>query len=287
MPLTLTVLSFSSTLQTVLSPCHLLYLLRSKSKSVSGAAQVLTLDLPITPARLFSRSPAWKGKRSLMETLHALLIHPRPGQIDEVPRQVGLLIERLPSLPELLVGRFFRSQGEAHTYLLLTTWDPGAGDQLLADDLLETPDHEAAAPKPERAYRLILPALVEGEIEEWFLHYRWGYSRSGWEARSALVIIVSHLDGQESVLQQRWIAGLRTLAGETPLAQMFLARSAPTEEPEATPLFLCYLGCSSDEEVQTVRAHPLYEEILNWLSRFARVRTYEFTPLFPDYRAPA
>jgi hypothetical protein len=68
---------------------------------------------------------------------------------------------------------------------------------------------------------------------------------------------------------------------------MFLARTAPTETPEAAPLFLCYLGCASDEEVQAVRAHPLCEEILNWLGRFARVRTYDFTPLFPDYRAPA
>ena len=222
-----------------------------------------------------------------METLHALLIHPYPGQIDEVPRQVGLLIERLPSLPELLVGRFFRSQGEAHTYLLLTTWDSGAGSQLLADDLLDSPPGDSPAQKPERAYRLIVPTPVAGEVEEWFLHYRWGYSRSGLEARSALVVIVSNLEGQESLIQQRWIAGLRTLAGETPLGQIFLARSTPAEAGETAPLFLCYLGCPSDEDVQAVRAHPLYEEILNWLSRFARVRAFDFAPLFPDYHAPA
>lgn len=222
-----------------------------------------------------------------METLHALLIHPYPGQNDEVPRQVGLLIERLPSLPELLVGRFFRSQGEAHTYLLLTTWDPGAGNQLSADDLLEAPAGDSAAQKPERSYRLLLPPSVEGEIEEWFLHYRWGYSRSGLEARAALIVIVSHIEGQEQLIQQRWIAGLRALAGETPLGQIFLARSAPAEAGDLAPLFLCYLGCPSDEEIQAVRSHPIFDEILNWLTRFARVRTFDVAPLFPDYRAPA
>ncbi|HEY7347028.1 MAG TPA: hypothetical protein VH599_01820 [Ktedonobacterales bacterium] len=220
-----------------------------------------------------------------METLHALLIHPYPGQIDKAPRELGWLIERLPALPELLVARFFRSQGEAHTYLILTTWDPEAGRKMEGDDLMESAGSAVALQRPDQ-YRLTLPGQVEGETEEWFLRYIWGYSRSGVEARHAIVLVVSRIVGQQTHMRQRWIAGLRTLAAEAPLGQIFLARTSPQEAREAEPLFLCYLGCASDEASQAVRAHPLYEEIVNWLSRFAQVRSFDFAPLFPDYHAP-
>jgi hypothetical protein len=224
-----------------------------------------------------------------MEILHALLMHPYPGQVDEVPRQLGLLIERLPTLPELLVARFFRSRGEAHTYLILTTWDPEARGKLEADDLMEeSPSSEQTLQGPARAYRLTLPGLIEGETEEWFLRYSWGYSRAGLEAGHAIVLVVSRLARQETRMRERWIAGLRALAAETPLAQVFIAYSIPQGTSELPPpLFLCYLACPSDEEVQAVRAHPIYDEIVNWLSRFALVRTFDFVPLFPGYRAPA
>jgi hypothetical protein len=228
-----------------------------------------------------------KGYALPMETLHALLIHPYPGQVDQTPRELGLLIDRLPSLPELLVARFFRSQGEAHTYLILTTWDPEAGRKLGGDDLLESASDDLAGQKPDQTYRLTLPGPVEGETEEWLLRYTWGYSRSGLEARHAIILLVSKIAGQENQIRQRWIAGLRALATEAPLGQIFLARSIPQEAEEAGPLFLCYLGCPSDEAVQEVHTHSIYEEIVNWLSRFAQVRSFDFAPLFPDYRAPA
>lgn len=221
-----------------------------------------------------------------METLHALLIHPYPGQIDEAPRELSWAIERLPALPELLVARFFRSPGEAHTYLILTTWDPEAGRKIRQDDVLENPEEAQGLPRPEHLYRLALPGPIEGEMEEWFLHYIWGYSRSGMEARHALVLVVSRSAGQESQNRQRWIAGLRALAAEAPVGQVFLARSIPQATNEAEPMFLCYLGCPSSEASKSVREHPIFDEIVNWLSRFAQVRSFDFAPLFPDYRAP-
>jgi hypothetical protein len=222
-----------------------------------------------------------------METLHALLIHPYPGQMNEAPREVGWLIERLPALPELLVARFFRSQGEAHTYLILTTWDPEAGRRIRGDEATESQGSAQGPAGAEQLYRLPLPGPVEGETEEWFLRYTWGYSRSGLDTAHAMVLIVGRSSGQEQQMRQRWIAGLRALAAETPLGQIFLARSIPQGTPEAEPLFLCYLGCPSDEASKAVREHPIYEEIVNWLSRFAQVRSFDFAPLFPDYRAPA
>ncbi len=222
----------------------------------------------------------------MMETLHALLIHPHPGQIDEAPRELGWFIERLPTLPELLVARFFRSQGEAHTYLILTTWDPEAQRKLEKDHTLESAG-APAFPRPDQPGRLALPGPVGGENEEWFLHYIWGYSRSGLEARHAIVLLVGKIAGQEAQMHQRWIAGLRALAAEVPLGQIFLARSIPQGASAAEPLFLCYLGCPSDETRQALHAQPLYEEMVNWLSRFAQVRSFDFAPLFPDYRAPA
>jgi len=229
-----------------------------------------------------------QGERLLMETLHALLLHPYPGQIDEAPRQLGLLIERLPALPELLVARFFRSQGEAHTYLILTTWDAEAGRKSETDDPLESAANDLALQRPDRAYRLTLPGLMQGETEEWFLRYTWGYSRSGLEARHAIVLVVSGVTGQQGYMRKQWIAGLRTLATEAPVGQIFVARSIPQAPAEDTaPLFLCYLGCPSDAEVQAVRVQPIFEEIVTWLSRFAQVRSFDFAPLFPDYRAPA
>ncbi len=221
-----------------------------------------------------------------METLHALLIHPYPGQMNEAPRELGWFIERLPALPELLVARFFRSQGEAHTYLILTTWDPEADRKMDQDEALENPGGAQGLSRPDQLYRLALPEPIEGETEEWFLRYIWGYSRSGMEARHALVLVVSRTAGQENPMRQRWIAGLRALAAEAPVGQVFLARSISQGTEEADPMFLCYLGCPSDEACKAVRDHPIYEEIVNWLSRFAQVRGFEFAPLFPDYRAP-
>lgn len=222
-----------------------------------------------------------------METLQALLIHPYPGQMNDASREMGWFIERLPSLPELLVARFFRSQGEAHTYLILTTWDPEAGGNVKADD---SPENQGSVPgtsRPDHIYRLPLPGPIEGETEEWFLRYVWGYSRSGLDSRHALVFLVSRSAGQESQMRQRWIAGLRALAAETPVGHIFLAHSIPQGTKETEPLFLCYLGCPSAEASKAVREHPLFEEIGNWLSRFAHVRSFDFAPLFPDYRAPA
>jgi hypothetical protein len=222
-----------------------------------------------------------------METLHALLIHPYPGQMNETPRELVWLIERLPALPELLVGRFFRSQGEAHTYLFLTTWDPEAGRKLQGDDGTENQGNGQSISRPDHLNRLPLPGPVEGEIEEWFLRYIWGYSRSGLDARHAVVFIVSRSIGQEDQIRQRWIAGLRALAAETPLGHIFLARAIGQGPNEAEPLLLCYLGCPSAEASKAVREHPIFEEMGNWLSRFAHVRSFDFSPLFPDYRAPA
>ncbi|HLV99629.1 MAG TPA: hypothetical protein VKT82_13230 [Ktedonobacterales bacterium] len=221
-----------------------------------------------------------------METLHALLIHPYPGQMNEAPRELGWVIERLPALPELLGARFFRSQGEAHTYLILTTWDPEAGRKMDQDDTLEPEEGAQGLPRPDQLYRLALPGPIEGETEEWFLRYVWGYSRSGMEARHALVLVVSRSAGQENQMRQRWIGGLRALAAEVPIGQVFLARSIPQGAKETEPMFLCYLGCPSEEASKAVREHPLYDEIGNWLSRFAQVRAFDFAPLFPDYRAP-
>jgi hypothetical protein len=223
-----------------------------------------------------------------METLHALLMRPYPGHNDEIPRQLGLLMDRLPSLPELLVARFFSSQGEAHTYLVLTTWNPEAGDPLAADHPIELGSTDLALQRSERMYRLSLPATTEAETEEWVLRYLWGYSRSGLDARCSVVLFVRNPAGPEAQIRQRWIAGLRALAAETPLGQIFLARSIPQTEGEtAAPLFLCYLGCPSQEDIHTIRAHPYYEGIINWLSRFAQVRILEVAPLFPDYHSPA
>ncbi len=221
-----------------------------------------------------------------METLHALLIQPYPGQMNEAPRELGWAIERLPSLPELLVARFFRSQGEAHTYLILTTWDPEAGRKIAQDDALEPTEGTQAIARPDQLYRLALPGPIEGETEEWFLRYIWGYNRVGMEARHALVLVVSRCAGQEHQIRQRWVGGLRALAADAPVGQIFLARSVPHGTAETEPMFLCYLGCASDETSKAVREHPIYEEIVNWLSRFAQVRSFEFAPLFPDYRAP-
>jgi hypothetical protein len=222
-----------------------------------------------------------------METLHTLLMRPYPGQRDEVSRQLGLLIERLPSFPELLVARFFRSQGEAHTYLVFTTWNPEARDPL-AEEPGEPGTHDLEIRRPERMYRLTLPVIPEGETEEWLSRYIWGYSHSGLEARYGVVLFVDHPNGSEQQIRQRWIAGLRTLAAETSVGQIFLARNLPSSEGETAPShFLCYLGCPSEEELQVLRAHRYYEGILSWLGRFAQVRALEVAPLFPDYRAPA
>ena len=222
-----------------------------------------------------------------METLHTLLIHPYPGQMNETPRELGWLIERLPSFPELIAGRFFRSQGEAHTYLILTTWDPEAGRKLREEGAAEGQGNGQSISRPDHMYRLPLPGPIEGETEEWFLRYIWGYSRSGLEGRYAVVFIVSRSTGQETQMRQRWIAGLRALAAETPLGHIFLARTIPQGTKDAEPLFLCYLGCPSLEASKAVREHPLFDEIGSWLSRFAQVRSYDFAPLFPDYHTPA
>ncbi len=222
-----------------------------------------------------------------METLHALLIHPYPGQMNEAPREFGWIIERLPALPELLVARFFHSQGEANTYLILTTWDPEAGRKIKGDDAAEPTGSAQGFAKPEPVYRLPLPGLPGGETEEWFLRYIWGYSRSGLDAHHAIVLVVSRSAGPEQQMRQRWIAGLRALAAQAPLGQIFLAASPPQGTREAEPLFLCYLGCPSAEASRAVHEHPIFEEIINWLSRFAQVRSFDFVPLFPDYRAPA
>lgn len=223
-----------------------------------------------------------------METLHTVVIRPYPGQHDEIHRQLGLLLERLPSLPELFAARFFRNRGETHTYLVLTTWNPLAKDLAVAETPPQQDKQQPPEQKTERVSRLTLPAGIAGEIEEWLLHYLWGYSRSGLEAREATVLFVSSPVEPEPIFIQRWIAGLRALAAETPLGQMFLAKSLSQTAGEGTPpLFLCYLGCPSEGELRLTCTHPFYEGIVNWLSRFAQVRVLEVAPLFPDYRAPA
>ncbi len=230
-----------------------------------------------------------KGSVVGMETLHVLLMRPYPGQNEDVLRQIGFLVERLPSIPELLVARFFRSHEEDHTYLALTTWEsepknaePGAEGHM--GDGSPTDTHEA-----EYFHRLIIPGLGNIEAEEWFLQYSWGFSRAEAETRHALVVVATSAVGPESIqIRQGWRSGLRALTAEAPVGQAFLAVSLPQEAQRLpAPVWFCFLGCLSEHDLEIVRTHPLYERILSWVSRFAQVRNFTLTSLSPEYRAPA
>lgn len=224
-----------------------------------------------------------------METLHVLLMRPYPGQNEEVLRQIGFLVERLPSVPELLVARFFRSHEEDHTYLTLTTWESEpknmeAGTESHAEMLPPSDMHEV-----EYLQRLVIPGLGNIEREEWFLQYTWGFSRAEAEARHALVLLATSAVGPESIqIRQGWRSGLRALAAEAPLDHAFLAVSLPQEALRLpAPVWFCFLGCPSAHDLEIVRTHPLYERILSWISRFAQVRSFTLASLSPEYRAPA
>ncbi|HEY7124127.1 MAG TPA: hypothetical protein VH540_09275 [Ktedonobacterales bacterium] len=224
-----------------------------------------------------------------METLHVLLMHPYPRQNEEVLRQLGFLVERLPSIPELLVARFFRSHEEDHTYLALTSWEneqkPPEAEEATRTENGYTPE----VPEVEDLPRLIIPGLKAIEAEEWFFQYSWGFSRADVEVHHALVLLVTSSVGPESPqIRQGWRSGLHALAAETPLGHAFLAVSLPQEARRIpAPVWCCFLGCSTQQDIENVRTHPLYERILSWVSRFAQVKSFTLASLSPEYRAPA
>ncbi len=224
-----------------------------------------------------------------METLHVLLMHPYPRQNEEVLRQLGFLVERLPSIPDLLVARFFRSQEEDHPYLALTCWE-SEPTTIEAEAAARAENGSAPdGPEAEDLQRLIIPGLKAVEAEEWFLQYSWGFSRADVEARHALVLVVTSSVGPENPqIRQGWRSGLHALAAETPLGHAFLAVSLPQEARRIpAPVWFCFLGCPSQQDVENVRTHPLYERILSWVNRFGQVRSFQVELLSPEYRAPA
>jgi hypothetical protein len=224
-----------------------------------------------------------------METLHVLLLRPYPGQNEEVLRQLGFLVERLPSLPDLLVGRFFRSLEEDHTYLALTSWESESKSAESETEVHAANGYTSDAQEVEYLHQLVIPGLGNIETEEWFLQYSWGFSRAEMEARHALVLIATSAVGPESPqIRQGWRSGLRALAAEAPLGHAFLAVSLPQEARRLpAPVWFCFLGCPSEQDVEIVRTHPMYERILSWVSRFAQIRSFALTSLSPEYRAPA
>jgi heme-degrading monooxygenase HmoA len=223
-----------------------------------------------------------------VETLHALLLRPYPGHNEEVLRQLGFIAERLPPIPGLLAARFFRSREEDQTYLAITTWE-GAQDAAEAEAEGRVGDEDASnASEVEYARRLTIPGLGNVETEEWFLQYSWGFSRAEAETRHALVLIATSVVGPQSPqVRQGWRSGLHALAAEAPLGHMFLAVSIPQEARRLpAPIWFCFLGCSTEQDVEIVRTHPLYERLVNWVSRFTQVRSFALATLSPDYRAP-
>lgn len=148
-----------------------------------------------------------------MELLVATLAQMAVGKDVDGPARLRFISETVRNAPGLVNVRFYRSREPESYYFMLTTWEDEdfwfkAQDRYSPKNLLIGSTDELLTVPPE----------------QWFMRYRWGYSRPSAQPVVAAAHVATIREDQADLVERGWIEGLRRQAAQLTLAFAFLAR---------------------------------------------------------------
>lgn len=158
------------------------------------------------------------------EFLVATLVYIKPERDADALAYIRFINETIRRATGLVTASFYRSREQQPSYFLLSTWE----------------DAESWQRARERynplALSLAQPDLLARHPEQWYLSYRWGYSRPARQQTVATTHITTvHADTFEAI-HTTWLQELRKQTAQFTLAFGFLAYGIADTQIEHNPV---------------------------------------------------
>lgn len=160
-----------------------------------------------------------------MELLVATLVAIQAGRDPDAQAHIRQIVDTTRSAIGVIASRLYRGQEHELYYLLLTTWED------------EDSWRKAREQCDPHLYLQDSEDLLSSPVEQWLMHYQWGYSRPARPPVASAVHISSLHPQQSDVVQQIWLHGLREQALSSTLTFAFLARGMDREATEPRRIF--------------------------------------------------
>jgi hypothetical protein len=145
------------------------------------------------------------------ELLVVTLVYTLPDRDTDALAHIRLIGEMMRNTPGLVTSYFYHSREQQPYYLLLNTWE----------------DEESWQQARERynpvALLLTHPDLLAAPPEQWYMYYRWGYSRPARLQTVATTHIATVQTGTFAAIHMAWLQELRKLAAQFTFTFSFLA----------------------------------------------------------------
>jgi quinol monooxygenase YgiN len=145
------------------------------------------------------------------ELLVVTLVYTLPDRDTDALAYIRFIGETMRHAAGLVTFYFYRSREQRPYYLLLSTWE----------------DEESWQQAQERynpiALLLARLDLLAAQPEQWYMHYRWGYSRPARLQTVATVHIATVRAGTFAATHSAWLQELRKQAAQFTFTFSFLA----------------------------------------------------------------
>jgi hypothetical protein len=145
------------------------------------------------------------------ELLVVTLVYTLPDRDTDALAHIRLIGETMRSATGLVTSYFYHSREQQPYYLLLSTWE----------------DEESWQQARERYNPLALllthPDLLATQPEQWYMYYRWGYSRPARLQTVATTHIATVQADTFDATNMAWLQEMRKLAAQFTFTFSFLA----------------------------------------------------------------
>ncbi len=221
-----------------------------------------------------------------MEILVVTLAYMMTGHTTDGLARMRLVAETLHHAPGLMSVCFYRSRERNPSYLMLTTWEDEESWQGAQEHY-----------NPKKLLLNSSPELPAAALEQWHMHYLWGYSRPAVIPTIAAAHLTSVHPYKAELNQEAWINKLRRQDMKLALGFAFLARGMREEtiarrrslsfnstagEENPLPfgsLFLNLFGWESEAACRTFYANPAYRELDSFVSNVGTMQVLFLEPL--------
>ncbi len=192
------------------------------------------------------------------ELLVVTLVYTLPDRDTDALAYIRFIGETMRQAPGLVTSYFYRSREQRPCYVLLSTWE----------------DEESWQQAQERYNPTVLllarTDLLAALPEQWYMYYRWGYSRPARLQTVATVHIATVRAGAFEAMHSAWLQELRKQAAQFTFTFSFLAYGiADTHIGQATAN-----AVTGTTNADLIKQGNVLLTFITWLSDAERVAFY-------------
>lgn len=195
-----------------------------------------------------------------MELLVVTLVYTIGGRDADILARIRLIADTVRNAQGLVASRFYRGKGSRPCYVIFTTWEDTESWQRAQERY-----------SPKQLLQGSVAELLNGQPEQWFMHYLWGYSRPAANPSMAAVHFATIRTELADMAQRGWLEGLRRQAVQPTLSFAFLARGThemtTNSKVPATPFLLEQVTPSSLQDC-------VFLNLLSWANEDDRDEYY-------------